>query len=286
MVANEIAGQPARQYSSIARCLFYGTLGVFRFELRRSLLPSRLIGWLFLAAFPAILLGITYLQIHDVIEKEEIPRVNLNFGYSLAMFLLIPQVVTVLGLLLWATPIVNAELEAQSWIYSVVRPVGKVSTVLGKYLVAVLWTSSAGIAAATASVSFTLVDDRIQLWWTIVRLVVLATLTYGALYVLIGTLFQRRSMVVAFVYTLIVEVALSYVPASLNKFTVGYRLKSLMAIWQDIKLDAVLGDSNFFVDTSGQWHHYLALAAYGFILLGIGLARVWQGEYPLQPEAG
>jgi hypothetical protein len=284
MVANGVALQSVRQYSSLAKCLFFGTLGVFRFELRRSLLPTRLIGWLFLAAFPAILLGITYLQINDVVQKELRPN-DLNFGFSLAMFLLIPQVVTVLGLMLWATPIVNAELEAQSWIYSVVRPVGKISTVLGKYLVAVLWTSSAGIAAATASVGFTLVDDRVRLWWTMVRLVILATLTYGALYVLIGTLFQKRSMVVAFVYTLIIEVALSYVPASLNKFTVGFRLKSLMAIWQDLRLEAVLGDSNFFVDTSAQWHHYLALAAYGLILLGIGLGRVWFGEYPLQPEA-
>ncbi len=40
------------------------------------------------------------------------------------MFVLLPQVVTVLGLLLWATPVVHSELEGQTWVYAVVRPGG------------------------------------------------------------------------------------------------------------------------------------------------------------------
>ena len=68
---------------------------------------------------PPTLIGIASWQIGS---HSSMSAAEMNFGYVVVMFLLIPQVVTVLGLLLWATPIVHSELEAQTWGYAVVRP--------------------------------------------------------------------------------------------------------------------------------------------------------------------
>ena len=54
--------------------------------------------------------------------------------WGLILFGLIPEVITLFGLLLWVTPVVQAELEGRTWIYLAVRPRGRVSMLLGKYL--------------------------------------------------------------------------------------------------------------------------------------------------------
>jgi ABC-type transport system involved in multi-copper enzyme maturation permease subunit len=80
---------------------------------------------------------------------------------------LIPQVVCLLGLLLWATPNVHSELEGRTWIYLAVRPDGKAMVLLGKYLTAVAWSASACLLALTISVivcsAFQRLDNPLRL---------------------------------------------------------------------------------------------------------------------------
>ncbi len=49
-------------------------------------------------------------------------------------------------------PLVHAELEGRTWIYLAVRPRGRVSVLLGKYLTAVAWTTLAGWTSTTICV--------------------------------------------------------------------------------------------------------------------------------------
>ncbi len=274
------AGTPVA-IASPWRCLLHGILGVMQFEFRRWLLPSRLIFGTALTAIPIALLVISYMQLKTV---TDIPVQQTNFGSTIAMFVLVPQMISLLGLLLWATPVINSELEAQTWIYSLSRPMGKVSMLLGKYIVAVAWTTACCFIVASIGGYFTFVSDRMSLWWTIVRLSILANFAYAALFVFIGTILQRRSMVVAFVFTLIFEIGLSNVPAILNRFTVGFRLRSLLFVWEDLHLDNSELTTQYFTDISGVSHHITALAIYVLLLLSASVVRVWWGEYPLQPE--
>ena len=89
-----------------------GPLGVFILELIRTLTFGRIMTWLVMALFPPTLIGIASWQIGG---RSGIGSAEMNFGYVVMLFFLIPQIVTVLRLLLllWATPIVHAELEAR-----------------------------------------------------------------------------------------------------------------------------------------------------------------------------
>jgi ABC-type transport system involved in multi-copper enzyme maturation permease subunit len=203
------------------------------------------------------------------------------------LFALIPQVVTVLGLMLWASPAINAELEGQTWIYAVVRPWGRTAILLGKYVVAVTWTASAALLAASLSVPISRIEDPTATLWTLARLIGLGSLAYGALYVAIGSIVQKRPLVLSMVYTLIVEVVLSLVPAFINQFSISFRLRSLMIQWQGI--DEILleraRETSFIYDASGTTQHLALLLVLTLVLLAVALWRANRSEFSLQSEA-
>ncbi len=53
-------------------------------------------------------------------ETAEPPQIP-DSAWGLILFGLIPEVITLFGLLLWVTPVVQAELEGRTWIYLAVR---------------------------------------------------------------------------------------------------------------------------------------------------------------------
>ncbi len=79
-----------------------GPLGVFRHELIRTLTLGRIATWLAMSLFPPTLIGIATWQMGA--RAQSINADQLYFGYAFLLFILIPQVTTVLGMLLWATP--------------------------------------------------------------------------------------------------------------------------------------------------------------------------------------
>ncbi len=101
---------------------------VFLFEWHRSLTVGRILTWSVLLLVPVSLMGAVLF-----LTRSEIPS---TFLY-VATYILVPQVICMLGLLLWATPAIHSELEAKTWVYLAMRPAGKQAILLGKYLVAV-----------------------------------------------------------------------------------------------------------------------------------------------------
>ena len=262
---------------------------VFHFEWRRSLGVSRAIWWGVLAAIPVVIMALMRFSGAE-------PPIE---AIAVTLFGLVPMVVCMLGVFLWATPAVSAEVERESWVYLAVRPHGAMAILLGKYLVAVSWTVPAAIAGLTIAVlvapdggslqqrdflrqsqpglSPAIVESdtdvepttkvtRLAIWMTHSRLAVLSAIAYGAVYALIGVLFVKRAMVVAVFYTLIFEIAVAMIPAMINKFTIQYRLRSLGMNWLQIPLDAGRGGppAGFFSDAS-SWHNVT-------IVLGLTLA--------------
>ena len=259
----------------------WGPIGVFKLELFRTMTIGRIMAWFAMALFPPTLVGIASWQIG---RYESTNELALNFGYIFMLFLLIPQVVTVLGLLLWATPVVHSELEAQTWVYAVVRPGARRAVLIGKYCIAVLWTFSCSSVAVTLAVPFTSVSNPIATWCVLCILNLISAVSYAALFVTIGTLLQKRAMVTAFIYGLFVEAIMSTLPATINQLTVSFRLRSMLAQMLDLNLPVDAEMARFFDTSTSVPFHLVFLAIYTLVLLGIALWRVQASQFVWQSE--
>ncbi len=199
----------------------HGIWACFRFECARALTLSRLAWWSAMAVFPAVLLFL--------IRQEDPVALTDDEGLSVVLYFLVIQVLCPLNLLLLATPIVHAELEGKTWLFLAVRPHGKSSVLFGKYLAAVLWTIAGGWLSIALAVALGPPEDATRVVWLLGKLVVLSSFAYGAVYTLLGVLFLKRAMVVTVAYTLLVEGALTMVPAVVNEVTVAFRLRTIGA---------------------------------------------------------
>ena len=173
--------------------MFRTIFQVFEFEWRRSLTFGRMSIWFLLALIPVLLVWLVQWESHGKIPDEAL---------TLITYVLVPQVSCMLGLLLWATPAIQSEMEAQTWIYITMRPQGRLAVLFGKYLVAVSWAASSGLLGSM-TVGFILESNPWNHAWTLARLVIISCFCYGALYLLIGIVVLKRSHIIAFVYSLL-----------------------------------------------------------------------------------
>lgn len=245
---------------------------VIRFELARSVTPGRMAIWGLLTGFPVLLF--TILKFANSMAPIQ--------WWGLTLYFLVPEVVCLLGLLLWATPAVSTEIEGQTWIYLAMRRSGRSSVLIGKYLTAVIWTLSAALVSITVCMLIVGAIGGLKLWCVMCALAALSCVAHGAIYLLIGVLFYRRTMVTAVGYTLGIEYTLSLIPALANKLTVNYRLRGLLADWMDWEdarsnAEAVFGHEPAMT-------HLLVLAAITLTMLTAAVFRLSRAEYPTQQE--
>jgi ABC-type transport system involved in multi-copper enzyme maturation permease subunit len=252
-----------------------GVLGVASYEWIRSLTPIRVGLWIAMVLIPTSLIWVVAFSA----PKRLLESSDYASLMSLLLFVLLPEIVTVLGMLLWATPIVNAEMEGQTWIYAVIRPEGRASMLLGKYIVAVLWTTSCGWMAATLSIPLVGFVNPLQVWMVTLALCLLSSIAHGALFALVGVLGQRRSMVIAFSYAVVVEGMLGWVPAVINQFTIAYRIRSLMASWLEIPIQDLMETTELVSRGVSTWVHIAWLLIGAVVLLGLASWRVQAAQY-------
>lgn len=247
-------------------------LDVMRFELGRSFTVGRIAIWFALVAFPVGLISV--LKVNLSIDRIE------PIGF--AIYFLIPEVLCLLGLLLWATPAVATEIEGQTWIYLAMRQSGRTTVLLGKYLAAVVWSLSAALVAATLCAVIVNPNEMIRMWWVMCALSALSCFSHAAIFLLIGVIFHRRTMVMAVVYTLAIEYGLSFVPAVANKLTVNYHLRGLLADWMN--WEAVRSRAETLFGSELASTHLLALAVYTVLLLCASILRLKTAEFPTQQD--
>ena len=252
---------------------------VFRFEWRRVLSWPRMTWWAILTLFPtAIVLLIRFSA------RRPLPREP----WTMFLFVLIPMLISMLGTFLWATPAVSTELERESWIYLAVRPHGRTALLLGKYLAAIAWVLPAALIAISMAVPVTHLSNGWQVWFALARIVCLSVPAYAAVYLMIGTIFTRRSMVVAVAYSLVFELVVRWVPAVINKFTVQYRLQALLLDWADLKIPPNARSMSAMTDLLGNdpaWWHVTVLIVYTLTLLSTALWLVNQHEFEVGRSA-
>lgn len=247
-------------------------LDVIRFELARSMTGGRLAIWLALVSFPVVL--ITILKVSTSIDRPE------AIGFT--MYFLIPEVVCLLGLLLWATPAIATEIEGQTWIYLAMRRSGRTMVLLGKYLTAVVWTLAAAVVAISLCVLIVAPEDMLRSWIVLSLLSLLSCFAHAAIYLLIGVVFHRRTMVIAVVYTLVIEYGLSLIPSVANKLTVNYRLRGLLADWMN--WDEVRSRAEAVFGSEPASTHLMALTVLTVAFVAAAMLRLATGEYPTQQD--
>lgn len=250
---------------------------VFLFEWRRALTPGRLGWWVALSLFPAFLVVL--------IRVSPIPQLPPE-GWAVFLFAIVPMLVTMLGAFLWTTPAVAAELERKSWPYLAVRPHGRISILLGKYLAAVTWVLPATITGLSLAILIARTGDDWHLWKTIVCLCLLSCPAYAAAYLALGVVFPKRAMVFAVAYTLIFELIIAFVPAVVNKLSIQYRLRALLLDWAGISIDK---DDEFsamaLVSDSPPTWHVAMLAVYTLVLLAFSLGLIRMREFSAAEES-
>jgi ABC-type transport system involved in multi-copper enzyme maturation permease subunit len=228
--------------------------------------------WFVLVAFPIALM--TVLRITVPVNRLE--------PWGLTLYFLVPEVLCLLGLLLWATPVISTEIEGQTWIYLAMRRSGRSLVLFGKYVTAVLWSLSAALVATTLCIAVMGPAGGLRLWAVMCALSVLSCIAHAALYVLIGTLFFRRTMVTAVFYTMAIEYGLSLVPAVANKMTINYRLRGLLAQWMDWEGARSAAENVFGTEPAST--HLLALGILSVLFLGAATIRLVTSQLPMQQE--
>lgn len=240
---------------------------VFRFEWSRSITVPRIVWWLVLALFPALLLGLIRLNAGPPPSGDTAP-------IAAVVYVLVPCVVCVMGVLLWATPAIAGELESRSWVYLSVRPHGATAVLFGKYLVAVAWTIPAGLVASTLGLIVMFPNDLFHLMWVQWALVIGSCCSYAAVFTLIGVIWPKRAMVFGVFYAIVVEALLSMIPAVVNLLTVQYRLRCLFVRWMDFH-ESKVGNSPvfraYFGEDSAAWHCLMLFAMTGLMLAAAAL---------------
>ena len=266
---------------------FNGALATCSFELRRSFTVQRTAVSAVLALFPPAILSI--LIVATRMSGDTVPI--LDYTRLLTVFLV--ALVCLLTALLWATPNVYSEIEAKSWGFIACRPGGRVSVFLGKFLASFL--VSFGVSVIAISLCILLADqsfgvpDSQGLWIAICSVFLLGSFVYSAVFSMIGTLFIKRSMVIAAGYLFGSDIILASIPGALiSKLTIRYHLQELGIAWIGWFLPSPSTEADYrliFGEALPSWIHVLVLFGIAALALAIGGWTIVNREYITKDDA-
>ncbi len=271
-----------------------GAIATCSFELRRSFTVQRTAVSLVLAMFPPVM--ITLMITATTLAGRESERMGQAMAnaqsFSVFMIVFLVALVTLLSLLLWATPNVYSELEGKSWSFVASRPGGRVSLFLGKFIASVFVSFSVALVALSLSVLITertiSLPNAERAWLSLAVIFLLACISYGAIFSMLGTLFYKRAMVVAAGYLIGYEFFLGSVPAVVSKLTMRFHLQSLGIRWLGFFLPFEGGPEQYAM-LYGQpwpsWVHILILVATGLAALAAGGFIIVNRQYISAEEA-
>ncbi|MDA7932491.1 ABC transporter permease [Mariniblastus sp.] len=210
--------------NAIATCLF---------EIRSSFTIQRTSVSLVLALFPPTMLGLLILGAR--FSRSGISSSILQDFTPLLTIVLI-GLVSLLSLILWATPNVSAELEGKSWVFIASRPGGRISIFFGKFLAS--FSVSYAICILSISLCTFLIDSQLhtgdagRFWLSLSGIFFLACLTYGGIFSLLGVLFIKRAMTFSVGFVIVSDIIMASVPGVLmNKFSIRYHLQEISLTW-------------------------------------------------------
>ncbi|MEM7453446.1 MAG: hypothetical protein AAF456_03725 [Planctomycetota bacterium] len=261
-----------------------GSFRTCSFELRRSLTNQRIAVSAVMVLFPSVILGLVHAA--PGVQGE------MPVEVSQMLILLLVGLVTILSLLLWATPNVHSELEGKSWVFIASRPGGRVSNFLGKYFASVYSSFIVSWAAVTLSVlvvnQVAEVRDPLKLWSVLSIIFLIACVVYGAIFSMIGTIFYRRGMVIGVAYVLVSDVLVANLPAIIGKLTVRYHLQSLGIAWMGWLFpggEEAVRNYNTYFGKPEPWFNLTCLFVMMALCLGVGTFVIVSRQYITKDES-
>ncbi len=212
--------------------ILQNAIATCRFEIQSSFTIQRTSVSLILALFPPTMLGLLILG--ATFSRAGISSSILQDFTPLTIVLI--GLVSLLSLILWATPNVSAELEGKSWVFIASRPGGRISIFLGKFLAS--FSVSYAICIVSISLCTLLIDSQLHIgnavrfWLSLSGIFFLACLAYGGIFSLLGVLFIKRAMTFSVGFVIVSDIIMASVPGVLmNKFSIRYHLQEISLTW-------------------------------------------------------
>jgi len=234
---------------------FAAIRAVTGFKLNRLMTRPRLAMGLVGALFPAAVM-------FAVIRTAPINR-----DMTVAMiYVLIPEALCVLGLLVTMCPVVADELERGTWIHVTVRPGGRQSLLLGTFAAAVIWTGGVSLVALMLTLLISQPTQPIGLVVMFTVLIGISCVGRAALFALPAVILPKRALIASVGVALVVEYFAGLLPAVVNQVTVSLRLRSLLVEWMEWRNDLPI-EMTLFVDDYSAPVQILAVCILVFILL-------------------
>ncbi len=243
------------QSPPLERNWFAAIRAVTGFQLNRLMTRPRLAMGLVGALFPAAVM-------FAVIRTAPINR-----DMTVAMiYVLIPEALCVLGLLVTMCPVVADELERGTWIHVTVRPGGRQSLLLGTFAAAVIWTGSVSLVALMLTLLIAQPTQPIGLVVMFTVLIGISCVGRASLFALPAVILPKRALIASVGVALVVEYFAGLLPAVVNQVTVSLRLRSLLVEWMEWREDLPI-EMTLFVDDYSAPIQIVAVCILVFILL-------------------
>lgn len=199
------------------------------------------------------------------------------------IFNLLPHGLAPLTALLYATGIVQDEVEEQTLTYLLLRPLPRWGLYIAK-LLATVCTTVLLIACATAALYFFIYANTPELWREVlpvrlprlIGIMALAQVAYCVLFGLLGLL-TRRSLIAGVVYIVLIEGFLASLDFILRSLTVVYYVRILSLRWLDLPADLLQrfrSDWSIDLDLVPTASECVARSVL-FGLLGAALTALW-----------
>lgn len=267
MVSEE---QPASLRGSLRRSI----LAVTGFQLRRLLTPPRLAMGALGILFPAAVM----------LAAGRASRGQLDPDLAVVLlYVLIPEGLCMLGLLVTMCPAVADELERGTWVHVTVRPGGRKALLMGTYLAAIVWTGAIALCAVAVALAVVKVWHPEAVAATLAGLVLLSCIGRAALFALPAVIMPKRALVASVGVAIVVEYLAGVLPAVVNQATVSLRLRSLLVEWMGWRTKIPI-EIQLLVDMAPAWVQVVAVFMVAAILLGAAIFILERRQFPPSEE--
>ncbi len=265
--------------------LSQGVAATCTFELTRNLSVQRLMVAGVLGLFPPVMLFLIMF----------VPRLlgGQSFvGIPEFLIILLVSIVCFLSLLLWSSTVVDSDIEGRTWVYLASRPMGRTSSLLGKFLAALLqcWAvCGIAIVGSVAVVHFAgaLTGHPVRLILSLMAVFAVAAVVYNSVLSFLGVLFFKRAMVACVAWALTSELFIANIPAVVRFLTVRYHVQELVFRWvgwpfPDENAKGISRSREAYLEIYGDhglWLHLLVLGVFTVVAMSAALWRINHHEY-------
>ena len=258
----------------IQKPAFTGILSVLVFQLRRLTTLPRLAMAFLGVIFPAAVM----------LAAGRASRGQIDPDLAVVLlYVLIPEGICLLGLLVTMSPVISDELERGTWVHVTVRPAGRASLLLGTYLASVVWTGGVALTALGASLLVSTVWNPKEVAVVFSGLILLSCIGRAALFSLPAVILPKRALVASVGVAIVVEYLAGLLPAVVNQLTISLRVRTLLVEWMDWRRQLPV-EIQLLVDLKPAWVQVCAIFILSVVFLVVALFILERRQFPPSEE--